>query len=252
MNIYFPKNLFTQVLIESLPDKIKSVVSIQPSALLNNKLNGEPGSVALIPITDLIGNKELFVSAKIGLGFEGELCNSYLYYLSDENSLSEFVLGGDMSSAEVILTKLLFRELYDKDLDITIAKDIYKVTGKNLLIAGNDNFQKTFFSKGISYSEEIIDLISAPFINYVLASNDAKNLLEVKDVVLKFCNSAYEILETKNYFVDIAEKASDYISMNAGSVIYAFEESDKDAITELIKLTYYHNLVDDMFDIKFV
>ncbi len=40
---------------------------------------------------------------------------------------------------------------------------------ENTIIVGDENYQKDLFLNGLSFAEEIIELISGPYINFVLA-----------------------------------------------------------------------------------
>ena len=78
---------------------------------------------------------------------------------------------------DVILSKIIFKELYDSDIEIAIQTKLDAKISGNYLLAGDENFNNARFEKGISIAEEVIDLISAPFVSYILASNN-KNILE--------------------------------------------------------------------------
>ena len=126
---------------------------------------------------ELITNKNLFVSKSVGISFEDPVSNSFIYYESGLKEIVKLKLAGDISAMEVILSKIIFKVLYDSDIEIAIqTKFDTKISG-NYLIAGNENYNYARFEKGISIAEEVSEIISAPFANYVLASND-KNLLE--------------------------------------------------------------------------
>jgi hypothetical protein len=126
---------------------------------------------------ELITNKNLFVSKSVGISFEDQLSNSFIYYEPGLKEIVKLKLAGDISSMEVILSKIIFKELYDSDIEIAIQTKLdTKIIG-NYLIAGDENYNNARFEKGISIAEVVSEIISAPFANYVLASND-KNLLE--------------------------------------------------------------------------
>jgi hypothetical protein len=46
----------------------------------------------------------------------------------------------------------------------------------NILIIGDENYEKELFLNGLSFSEEIIELINAPYVNFVLAAKSEETL----------------------------------------------------------------------------
>ena len=114
--IYLPKNIFSSAIIINLPDELKNEIKFSPSALLCKEIVGNNENVGLIPTTDLINHKDFFISKKFGLSFEGSLCNSYIYFKQQEKMLTELNILGDASSLEVIIGKILFKEMYNSDV----------------------------------------------------------------------------------------------------------------------------------------
>ena len=88
-----------------------SKISYHPSSMLSKELEKNTDAIALVPVMDLINHKDFFISSKLGISFENLLCNSYLYYNSDEKIFKDLFLFGDISSQEVILSRIIFKEL---------------------------------------------------------------------------------------------------------------------------------------------
>jgi len=250
MQIFFPDNIFTRLLIAVIDKEDLKEFFFEPSSILSKKLNEHPNSAALIPALELITNKELFVSKSVGISFEGPLSNSYIYYKPGIKKIANIKLAGDISSMEVILSKIIFKELYDSDIEITIQTKLdAKITGTHL-IAGDENFRNARFEKGISIAEEVIEIISAPFVNYVLASND-KNLLEA------YSSKLLPVLGKIEYNINsfpenYNPKSLEFIKDNFNSISYNLDEQDIAGIQELLHLTYYHGLIKDLFEVNFI
>ena len=177
MKLFLPDNIFTRLLVAVIDKEESKELLFEPSSILSKKLVENPHSAALIPTLELITNKDLFVSQSVGISFEGPISNSFIYYEPGLKDLEKLNLAGDISSMEVILSKIIFKELYDSDIEIAIQTKLDAKISGNYLIAGDENFNNARFEKGISIAEEVIEIISAPFTNYVLASKD-KDLLE--------------------------------------------------------------------------
>ena len=250
MTIFFPDNIFTRLLIAVTDKEDSTKFQFVPSSILSKKLNENPHSAALIPTLELITNKDLFVSKSVGISFEGQLSNSFIYYEPGVKKIEKIKLAGDISSMDVILSKNIFKELYDSDIEIAIQTKLDAKISGNYLIAGDENFNNARFEKGVSIAEEVIEIISAPFVNYVLASND-KNLLEEYSSKLLAVSDKIEYNNNSlpdNYNL----KSSECIKENFNSISYKFDEQDIAGIHELLQLTYYHGLIKDLFEVKFV
>jgi hypothetical protein len=150
---------------------------------------------------------------------------------------------------DVILSKIIFKELYDSDIEIAIQTKLDNKISGNYLIAGDENFNNARFEKGISIAEEVIDLISAPFASYVLASNDQQVLREYSSKLLPVLDKIeYSNNLTENYNL----KSSEFIKENFNSITYKLDEHDIAGINELLQLPYYHGLIKDLIEVNFV
>lgn len=252
MKLYFPNNVFSRLMAKNLPDTLRSSVEFISSPLLTSKLNETSGSAALIPTMDLIKNKNLFVSRSFGISFEGTLCNSYFYYGSSQKEISTLNLFGDVSAVEVIMCKLLFKELYNSEIELAVLSDELKIKANNILVVGDKNFSSGIYSEGISFSEEIIETLSLPFVNYVLASGAESAMKslnkEFEGIGNKIYDNAEEILSSEN----LPQNIIDYISENISSFITEFDEQDAEGIEQILRLPYFHGMIDDIVEVKFV
>ena len=252
MNFFLPNNIFTRLLVKNLPDSIKSSIAYRPSSLLVSSLKETPGAAALIPTMDIIQNKELFVSKTFGISFEESFCNSYFYFGPDQNKVSALKLFGDISSVEAIMSKILFRELYNIELEIGVISDESKIGNNNLLVTGDKNLHKDFYSEGVSFAEEIIETISLPFVNYVLASTESSLLEEMNSALKGSGNKIYGNLEENIKDEKLNESVRNYIGENISSLIMDLDEQDMEGIEQIIRLPYYHGLVKDIVEVKFI
>ena len=251
MNLYLPNNFYSRLLAESLSSEKKIKIYYFPSAILSSKLNEDNNGVALIPSLDLLNNKEFFVSSKFGVSFEGSLSNSYFYFTKkgDINNLS---LIGDISSTEVILSKIIFKEEYELDVNIEISKD-QKIENKNKLIVGDENFNSVNLNFALSLTEKITDIFDypLPFVNYILASNNKELLKTFNIKAEEIQNRIIKLIDKSETIKSINTNSKKFILNNVPSLIYNYDEQDKEGLVELIKLPYFHAIVKDIIEIKF-
>jgi hypothetical protein len=216
---------------------------------VKNLLN-EKDSAGLIPSMDLITNKDLFISSEIGISFDALLSNAYIHFKEEQETIDELFLRGDVTSNEVILSKILFKEFYDVEIKTTLLNKEVTDFKDNLLIIGDENYEKELFLNGLSFSEEIIELVNAPYVNFVLASGS-------EDIIKKF-NSDHKTNFQKGHsenfnelFPTFPQTSLDFLSVNIQHLVFDFEEQDREGITQLLQMPYYHGMTKDIIDVKF-
>ncbi|MFB3057392.1 MAG: hypothetical protein ACE1ZQ_09565, partial [Ignavibacteriaceae bacterium] len=145
MKIFFPDNIFSRLLVVVIDKEESKEFLFEPSSILSKNLNDNPHSAALIPTLELLTNKNLFVSKSVGISFEDQLSNSFIYYEPGLKEMVKLKLAGDISSMEVILSKIIFKELYDSDIEIAIQTKLDTKISGNYLIAGDENYNNARF-----------------------------------------------------------------------------------------------------------
>lgn len=244
MKIYSPDNYFSRLFF----DAAKKEVSFLPASLVTTEIIKDPDSIGLIPVMDILKHQDLFVSKSYGVSFEESLCNTFIYY-GDSKKINEFVLTGDVSSVEAVLSKILFKEMYDTDIILSIDLAAKDDTNKNLIKVGNNNFLSGSYTEGISFSEEIIEIINLPFVNYVLASVKKENLEKFhKEAQL----DNFELQVEESIIKIIPPESRDFFLNNIASLVVKFDEQDVEGIDQIVSLPFYHGLIKDLFKIKFV
>ncbi len=252
MNIYLPNNIFSKLIFENLTDKNLFKTHFLPSSVLTSELFKDKSAVALLPSFDLLKNEELFVASKFGISFEGYLSNSYFYFYNKAD-IKKLNVTGDVSSTEVLMSKIIFKEEYNIDVEIVLSQT-NKDNNVNSLIIGDDNFNYYNVNIGLSLGEKISEImdIQYPFVNYVLTSFEEDNLKYFNNNAEEIQNNIYEMVENQKFIQPLKNESITFIKENISSLIINFEEQDKEGLAELIKLPYYHGFFDDMVDIKFV
>jgi len=249
MKLYFPENIFARLLFNSLTNDDKKNLSFLPSSLLAQSIIQDANSIALIPTLEIITHPELFISTTVGISFDASLCNSFIYYESNKDNLEKINLVGDISSMDVILLKILFKEFYNSEPEIKLQTNLSNKINENHFISGDENFRNERYEKGISFSEEIIDLISAPYVNFIFASKNKKLIEDYSAVIL----DAIKLIDYSNksqFNFDI--KSTEFIKKNMVSVVYNYGEQDIVGIKELVQLPYFHGYTKELAELKLV
>lgn len=249
--LYLPQNIFCRILLSEIEDKSNLDVEFLPSSLIVKELFNHKDSLGLVPSMDLITNKDLFISSEIGISFNALLSNSYIHFKEEQETIDELFLKGDVTSNEIILSKILFREFYDVEIKTTLLNREVPDFNDNILIAGDENYEKELFLNGLSFSEEIVELINAPYINFVIASQ-SENV--VKEFNLNY-KSSFDKGHADNFnelLSKFPQTSLDFISVNIQHLVFDFDEQDREGIKLLLQMPYYHALIKDMIDLKFV
>lgn len=252
MEILLPDNIFARILSSAFDEKDAIHLHHFPAGLLSKKMNETKNAVGLIPTMDLVNNKELFISQSLGISFDESISNSYIYFNQKDKIVDEIVLVGDVSFNEGILTKILFSENYGVDVQLSFEKTNGGSSTKNRILVGDRNFIEGNLDSGISFAEEIIEMISAPYVNFVFASESEEALKKFhskyQDVISKL--NPTEFFENANETV--MSSSRNYLMENLQHVVFDFDKQDLEGMKQLLQLPYYHGIIKDLIDVKFV
>lgn len=252
MNIYFPNNIFTRLITASLPGRLAEGVKYLPGAMVTGEILKDESSVGLIPTFDLIKHKELFVSRTFGISFESHLCNSYLYFPSRGKNIENIYLAGDVTSNEAVGAKLILKELYSSEVELNLLNDINESEGKNVLLVGDDNFSGGKFAAGLSFAEEITEVLSLPYVNYLLVSADRSLLEKLHPSVDDVQARIYDIAEEDHFEVRFPETVREKIRGGLSSFICKLDDQDLEGIEQLLRLPFFHEIIQDIIEVNFV
>ena len=140
MKLILPQNVYSSILVSELKKNEMFELSYRESSLISKDLEYNTSAVALIPSLDLINHRNLFVSPKLAISFDGVLSNSYLYFVEGEKNIERVFLRGDVSLNEILLTKILFSERYGANLELALDPAKSAEKGKDFLVVGDENF----------------------------------------------------------------------------------------------------------------
>ena len=252
MSIIIPQNIYSTLFALSLPDNEKGKIVIKESSLIIKELEANKEAIGIIPSLDLLRHPEIFVSKNFAISFDGILSNSYLYFQPEQNSLNRVLLRGDISSNDLILSKILFPEQYGIEPEFALDAKQIDLDSNNYLMVGMENNLYPITNNGISFSDHIADLIDLPYVNFVLASYSEARLEQFSEVL----ENSVELINTnfQEYLAKLKldTKFNDFIINNINSVYFDFTENEKIALEELLKLPYYHGITEELVEVNFV
>lgn len=252
MRLIIPNNIFATLFLLSIDESERPEVLVKDSSLIVSELENDENSIALIPSLDLIDNRELYVSSKLGLAFEGLLSNTYVYYLENNFEISKVFLRGDVSKNEVILSKIIFRERYNIEPKFTLDINQSIDEDKNYLVTGSQNWNNNFYKMGVSFSEQISDILEFPYVNFLFASKNENLLRDFNKQFADVTKSVINSLEPNLQKIDLSDEVNNFILKEIPFVYFDFTDAESEGLKELLQLAYYHQIFDDIFNIKFV
>jgi hypothetical protein len=251
MKLITPNNYFARLFFHFSDKSIKDNILFLPSSLITTELNKTDNTVALIPAMDVIKNKHLYLSRNFGLSFEGSLSNSFIYYTGHGKNIPEITLTGDVSSCEAILTKILFKELYNQEVQIKLAITSAGKPEGTFILTGDTNFSNDIFVNGISFAEEIVELLNLPYVNYLFASKDPGVINEFNSIAESFINEFTENPEEAVKAV-LPPNIQEYVIANLHSLIFKFDELDLEGIEQLLRLPYFHGIINEIIELNLI
>ncbi len=250
MKITIPPNIFADLLVASLSAFGKFEIERKQSALIVNEVESGNSELGLIPVFDLLQHSELFVSRKIGISFDGPLSNSYLYFKPSQRSMEKLFLTGDVSTNEIILSKIILLEKFGIKISPELATDIKNLEDENFLVVGNRNFENMLFENGVSFSEIVAEYIDYPYVNYALVSKNNMILEEIANFEKTVDESVEDKLPEFLGSTSLTEKTQNFVLKNFDSVYYEITENEISGLAELLRLAYYHGIVKEITEIN--
>jgi len=250
MKLLFPQNIFSSLLVETLPKEIVEGISYTQSSVLYSELETGRYDAVLIPSLEIIKDKELLVSRKMCIAFHSFLCNSYIYFSPEQKELTSLSVMGDISAHDVILGKYLFSEMYSKNVEFNLVTEKNKdVDLQNLMVVGDNNFENMKMLTAMSMSEEVSEMISFPYVNYILVSKSKAvidELNKLPDLNHIFDEDVERIINCQN----ISKEAKEYILEQAGALSFVMGENEEHGLVELLRLPYFYGMIDDIVELK--
>jgi len=252
MKLIIPQNIYSALFAMSLPDELKKNIEVKPSSVICNELEKDSSAAGLMPSMDIYKHKDLFVSSKLGISFDGVLSNTYIYFEPEQLSFNDLFLRGDVSTNEIILSKILFTEKYAQDVNIVLDTNPVDFENRNYIVVGNENLDYYPIDKGMSFADQIASLIDYPYVNFVIASKNQGNIIELENTLLSLDKKIEDNIEKYLSKIDLRENLYDSIVAELNSVYYEITENEKEALYELIKLPFYKGIFEEIIDIRFV
>jgi hypothetical protein len=147
--------------------------------------------------------------------------------------------------------KILFKEFYDVEVKTTLLSHQPTDFSENILIVGDENYEKEIFLSGLSFAEEIIELINAPYVNFILAGTSNELVKKINSTFKKALESGHAE-KIDHLFPTFPQTALDFITVNLQHLVFDFDEQDLEGIKQLLQMPYYHGLIKDIIEVKFV
>lgn len=252
MKLLLPNNIYAGLFASLLPGITQDDIAYAGSALISKDLDEGKADVALIPSMDVLNHPQFFISGKTAVSFDGPLSNSYFYFIKQIRMVKEVHLRGDVSKNEVILSKIIFAEQFDLNVEVFLDSKPFVINTKNYLVCGDDNNMNSLYESGLSLADQVSDLLEAPYVNYVLASKD-ENVLKNFTSGLSSLDKAFE-----DNFDNVAPQlnaSADMIAnlrQNINAVYFDMTEVEKKSLADLIRLPYFTGLIENIEEIKLI
>lgn len=255
MKIIIPQNLFSAIWALTLDDKDKAELVIKKSSLVTQSLMNNEAELALIPSMDLLSHKDLFVSTKFSIAFDGNVSNSLFLFSENKTEIETVTVRGDVSSNELILTKLLFSERFDMDVEVELDtnEDASLDPDKNYLIVGNENYfdPDKLFNK-VSFADLLAELLNFPYVNFVVASKSEEAIKQFNENYVEVDSLIEDNADDYLTRLSLDPVVKGFLAENINTIYYDMTTNEEMGLTELIRLPFYHGMIKDIIEVKFI
>lgn len=252
MKLFIPQSIYSAIFAMTLNEDLQGSTIVKPSSMIAQELENTPDSIGLMPSCDLYKHKNLFVSRRGAISFDGVLSNSYIYFSTEQERFEDIYLRGDISTNEIILSKILFSERYDTDINVNLDTGQLDFSEKNYIIAGNENLDYEPFETAMSYADQISAILDAPYVNFVFASKNESLIAEFnsnfENIDQTIEDNIVEFLDK----IDLVESMRQKMINGLSSVYYEMTEVETESLNDLLKLPFYKGIFKDLIDVKFV
>ena len=253
MKLIMPSNIYSEILASVLKKNDRIEIHFKESSLISKEIENDKTAIGLIPSLDLINHKNLFVSGKFGISFDGPLSNSYFYLTeNDERTLGTVAIRGDVSLNELILTKILFEERFSSEIEVALDTHKEPVKDQNTLVVGTENFKLWDYNSSISFADQMADLLDYPYVNFIFASHDKDQISKLEMFAENIDSHIEENISSYLKDLNYPDDVKLLVQENLGAVYYEMTSNETEALDELIKLVYYHGIIEEIFDVKFI
>lgn len=252
MKIVIPQNIYGAILSLNFPDSLKENVEVKPSSMITSEIVSGNADIGLIPSCDLLNYPDLKISGNIGVSFDGMLSNAYLYFAPEHNRFEKIYLRGDVSTNEIILTKIMFQERFDIDVEVILDTRDLDFAENNYVIVGSENDEYVIKNNGISFADQIAELIDYPYVNFVLVANDEEKLKVLSQNLIDLDKNVEDEIFILLSKIKLPKANEDMFLENIDSLYFELTGNERQALNELIKLAYFHGIVDEIKDLNFV
>jgi len=251
MRFLTPNNIFAVLLQKLIKESSPYQMQFKDASVLSTELENGNADLALIPSCDLVKHPDFFISSRVALSFDGSLSNAFFYFIPGQNKFNDLYLKGDITTNEIIFSKILFKERYSSDVQIHLETAETEFGKKNYLIAGDSNFQNGNFNRGLSFSDELSTLLFLPYVNFVIASKQQAIIEQFNEINTELEHNADT---NSNLFSDMKfnENTMLYLKENMNSVYFEATETEMEGLKELLLLPYYHGITDEPVELRIV
>jgi hypothetical protein len=97
----------------------------------------------------------------------------------------------------------------------------------------------------------MIELLSLPYVSFVLASADDKIVRELEPVLFEGIPSVYDNFDNLEQYFSLTEKMLKYVKQNISSLILEFNDQDIESVNQLIMLPYFHGIIKEIVEPKY-
>ncbi len=247
-------SFYAEPLFHGLKDRNDTFDLITGSPIQISKMLREKklDAAFLSPIDYTKGYEEYTIVRDVCVASEGTSRTISLYFNEGLHNIS--TIATDLTTiSEMVLAKIVMIEKYSTVPQfIATTGDMNEMLKKAdaALIVGNPNLElHPNYNKKIDLVDEWTDITELPYVHGIWVTNEGQLLKSEVDILIKAAHfgashlSEIANLQSQFQHQDLVE----YLS----AFSYVLDEINEASLVEFIRMTYYHEIIEDHPDIKF-
>jgi predicted solute-binding protein len=122
----------------------------------------------------------------------------------------------------------------------------------NCIVVGDDNYFNGYFKRGISFADEFSQFLDYPYVNFVLASRNKENIIELQENITDLDAKIEDVLNDYLQLLNMSPENRAFISENFNSVYFELTQNEINGLNETLRYPYLEGMLDDIVEVKFV
>ncbi|MFA8342094.1 MAG: hypothetical protein ACEPO8_03895 [Rhodothermaceae bacterium] len=141
----------------------------------------------------------------------------------------------------------------DVEVELDTNEDASLDPDKNYLIVGNENYfdPDKLFNK-VSFADLLAELLNFPYVNFVVASKSEEAIKQFNENYAEVDSLIEDNADDYLTRLSLDPVVKGFLAENINTIYYDMTTNEEMGLTELIRLPFYHGMIKDIIEVKFI